>query len=536
MIEDGRIEIEGISGTSAGAINAVMVADGLARGGPQEACKRLADFWRAASLDGGLPALQRAVIDRLFSFLPMEGSPVQSWFDALSRFWSPYDLNPLNINPLKDVIERFVDFDAVRTFPGPPLFVSATNVHTGRLRVFPRDKITADVVMASACLPMLFRAVEIDGVPYWDGGYLGNPAIFPFFDATETEDVLLVQINPIERRMTPRSQNEIVNRINEITFNSSLMAEFRAIDFVVRLIDQGRLPRGTGPGEYRRINVHRIALDSVFDKLTAELQAQFRLRLLREAARRRQARRAHVPAASISTTSGSAARSTCGREPRRAGVSLISARVTHPKPPRAGPAVYSCMIGSNPEECGHAATTTTSAAAPEPGLTRRATHRHRRRARRGSARDAATCRAADLPQRGEFVVRSAHVLTMDAALGDLARGDVHVRDGAIVAVGTDLPAPDAPAIDGRGMIALPGLIDTHNHLWNATCRNIVMEGPRAGLFPDRARARQAIYARGHLSRRAARLRRAHLFGRHHASTTGRTTSAAPRMPTPTCAR
>jgi NTE family protein len=143
-------------------------------------------------------------------------------------------------------------------------------VRTGRLRVFAREAITADVVMASACLPMFFRAVEIDGVPYWDGGYMANPSIFPFFGTTQTEDVIIVQINPIERTATPHSQNEIVNRINEITFNSSLLAEFRAIEFVVRLIDQGRLPRGTGPGEYRRVNVHRISLDSVFHTLTAE--------------------------------------------------------------------------------------------------------------------------------------------------------------------------------------------------------------------------------------------------------------------------
>jgi len=270
LIEDGRIQVDGVSGTSAGAINAVMVADGFARGGPLEACKRLADFWRAASRDGNLPDSQRAVIDRLFSFLPFEGSPAHAWMDALSRYWSPYDLNPLNINPLQEVIDRFVDFDAVQNYPGPPLFVSATNVHTGRLRVFQRQSITADVVMASACLPMFFRAVEIEGVPYWDGGYIGNPAIFPFFGATETEDVLLVQINPIERRATPRTQVEIVNRINEITFNSSLLAEYRAIDFVIRLIDQGILPRGKGPGEYRRINLHRIALDGVFGTLTAD--------------------------------------------------------------------------------------------------------------------------------------------------------------------------------------------------------------------------------------------------------------------------
>ena len=269
LLEDERIDIEGISGTSAGAMNAVMLADGLARGGAAEARKRLDAFWQAASLDGDLPALQRSVMDRLFSFTPYEGSPVQAWFDAVARYMSPYDLNPLNINPLRDLIERFVDFDAVRACKDVSLFISATNVHTGRLRVFAQDKISADVIMASACLPFLFRAVEIGGVPYWDGGYMGNPAIFPFFDATMTEDVLVVQINPVERKTTPHTQTEIMNRINEVTFNSSLLAEFRAIDFVTRLIDQGKLPRGTGKGQYRRINVHRIALDSTFRELTA---------------------------------------------------------------------------------------------------------------------------------------------------------------------------------------------------------------------------------------------------------------------------
>jgi len=261
ILSDERIGIEGISGTSAGAINAVMLADGLGRGGREEAQKRLADFWRSASSTGNLPALQRAVMERILSFTPLEGSPVQAWFDTLSRYFSPYDVNPLNINPLKDLIERFVDFDRLRANNDLQLFVSATNVQTGRVRVFSRETITADAVMASACLPLLFRAVEIDGVPYWDGGYLGNPVIFPFFRATATEDVLVVQINPLFRQSTPMSSSEIMNRINEITFNSSLIAEYRAIDFVARLIDQGKLPRGTGPGEYRRINVHRIVLD-----------------------------------------------------------------------------------------------------------------------------------------------------------------------------------------------------------------------------------------------------------------------------------
>jgi NTE family protein len=261
LLGDGRLQIEGISGASAGAVNAIMLADGLARGGPAEARKRLADFWRAASYDGGLPAVQRAVVERLFSFMPLDGAPIRAWFDAMSNYFSPYDVNPLNINPLRDLITRFVDFEAVRGFDAIQLFVSATNVHTGRLHVFSREHISADAIMASACLPMLFKAVEIDGQPYWDGGYLGNPVIFPFFSTTETEDVLVVQINPLVRKETPRSSQEIVNRLNEITFNSSLLSEYRAIEFVSRLIDQGRLPRGQGPGQYRRINVHRVVLD-----------------------------------------------------------------------------------------------------------------------------------------------------------------------------------------------------------------------------------------------------------------------------------
>ena len=260
LLEDGRLVIEGMSGTSAGALNAVILIDGLARGGPRQARKRLADFWRAVSIDGELPPIQRQIVERLLTFMPLEGTPVQAWFDAMSRYFSPYDLNPLNINPLKDVIEGFVDFDAVRGYTDVQLFVSATNVTTGRLRIFPREKISADVVMASAALPLLFQAVIIDGAPYWDGGYMGNPAIFPFFRNTTTEDVLIVQINPVERREVPTSSREIMNRINEITFNSSLLAEYRAIEFVARLIDQDRLPRGLGPGQYRRVNAHRIVL------------------------------------------------------------------------------------------------------------------------------------------------------------------------------------------------------------------------------------------------------------------------------------
>lgn len=269
LLADGRLDITGVSGASAGAVNAVMLADGLTRGGPEEARKRLAEFWRAASAGGDLPPVQRALTDRMFSMMPFAATPVQNWFETMARYFSPYELNPLNINPLSGLIERFVDFEAIRANTDLALYISATNVHTGRLRMFASDKITADVVMASAALPFMFRAVEIDGVPYWDGGYMGNPAIFPFLQATEAEDVLVVQINPVTRATTPRTSAEIINRLNEITFNSALISELRTMDFVNQLIDDGRLPRGTGKDQYRRLNIHRIDLGALGTRLAA---------------------------------------------------------------------------------------------------------------------------------------------------------------------------------------------------------------------------------------------------------------------------
>jgi NTE family protein len=267
LLADERLKIEGISGASAGAVNAVVLAEGLARGGPAVAQQRLAELWRAASFGGNLPDLQRAVVERLFSFVPRPASPSMPWLGAFSQLWSPYDLNPLNINPLKELIERFVDFERLRAEDSRALFVSATNVRTGEPRVFSRHEITAEVVMASACLPLLFRAVEIDGESYWDGGYSSNPALLPFVRAGAAEDLLIVQINPGARPRMPVSASEITTRANEITFNASLLAELRTIALVNQLIDQGRLRSGTGRGACRRIRVHRIALTDQMDSL-----------------------------------------------------------------------------------------------------------------------------------------------------------------------------------------------------------------------------------------------------------------------------
>nr|WP_281503059.1 patatin-like phospholipase family protein [Ancylobacter crimeensis] len=294
LLEDGRIGIEGISGTSAGALNAAVLATGFAKGGNEGAREALAHYWRAVSRDGRASPLQRTLLDRLLGNWSLNSNPAYLTFDVMSRFLSPYDLNPLNINPLMDIIAQHVDFDAVRSCSQFRLFVSATNVHTGKVRVFSRAELTPQALMASCCLPFMFQAVEIDGVPYWDGGYMGNPALFPFYDAARTDDILLVQINPIIRRETPRTAREIQNRLDEITFNASLLAQLRAAEFVTRLLKHGSLHhRGEGVEGYRDLRLHRIdgaeklvALDAS-TKMNAEWEFLTYLRDIgREAAKR----------------------------------------------------------------------------------------------------------------------------------------------------------------------------------------------------------------------------------------------------------
>jgi NTE family protein len=265
LIEDGRLAFDAISGTSAGAMNAVALVDGWQRGGPDGAREKLYDFWRAVARHGRFSPIQRTPWDMLLGNWSVENSPGYYWYDLMSRAFSPYVANPFDINPLRDVVEAEIDFEKVRACKAIRLFISATNVETGQLKVFNPEEITLDAVMASACLPQLFRAVEIDGTPYWDGGYGGNPAIFPFFYANQTEDVLLVQINPVIREGTPCTANEIQNRVDEITFNAGLLREFRAIAFVKELIATGRLPKG----EYRDIRLHRIDADVAFKELSA---------------------------------------------------------------------------------------------------------------------------------------------------------------------------------------------------------------------------------------------------------------------------
>ncbi len=254
LLEDGRLRIAGVSGTSAGAMNAVALADGYTRAGPEGARAALDEFWRSMSASASHTPLQRTPMDHVTGNWGLENNPFYHFMNALTGVASPYQLNPLNINPLRDLVEESVDFEMVRKCTAFELFISATNVETGRVRVFPREHLTADMVMASACLPHLYQAVEIDGVPYWDGGYMGNPALFPLYGKTGTDDIIVVQINPVERKGTPRTAQEIQNRMNEISFNASLLKEFRAIDFVDRLIRQDKL----SVDHYRPVKVHLI--------------------------------------------------------------------------------------------------------------------------------------------------------------------------------------------------------------------------------------------------------------------------------------
>jgi NTE family protein len=263
LLEDGRLVFDGLSGTSAGAMNAVSLAEGMRKGGAKGAREHLAKFWRAASLDGGLAPVQRDVVEGMVNF--WNATPIATIFQQAAGMLSPAEMNPLNINPLRNVLAAQVDFAALRASDHLKLFIAATNVETGKVRVFHRPELTIDMVMASACLPTIFRAVEIDGVPYWDGGYMGNPVLFPFFYETDTTDVVLIQINPIARKGTPTTVSEILGRIDEITFNASLLQEFRAIDFVARLKAEGRL-EGTN---YKSIRLHVIEAQDELNKFGA---------------------------------------------------------------------------------------------------------------------------------------------------------------------------------------------------------------------------------------------------------------------------
>jgi len=260
LLEEPRIDFEGISATSAGAMNAVVMAYGFVEGGREGARKALTNFWRRVSHAAAGSPLQPTFIERMFGNQTFESSPVYFAFDMMTRLFSPYQFNPFDFNPLRQVLEQSVDFTVLNSQRCRlKLNICATNVRTGKIKVFNNDEITPDAIMASACLPFMFKAVEIDGEAYWDGGYMGNPAIFPLIYSCESPDVLIIHVNPMHRPELPKTASEIMNRINEISFNSSLMREMRAIDFVTKLIDKD----ATGAVKLKRMFVHSVCADEV---------------------------------------------------------------------------------------------------------------------------------------------------------------------------------------------------------------------------------------------------------------------------------
>ncbi|WP_368416533.1 patatin-like phospholipase family protein [Falsiroseomonas sp.] len=265
LLQDPRIEIEGIVGTSAGAMNTALLADGLATGGPDLARRMLRAFWDGVGAIAAAGPVQPTPLDRISSAGTMRYSPGWMVADLMLKVFSPYQLNPLNRNPLREVLDRVVDFDRLRAAGTPAAFVCATNVLNGRLRVFERREMSADAVMASGCLPQLFQAVEVDGQHYWDGGYSGNPPIFPLIYMGGAPDIVIVQLNPINIPEVPRDMRAILDRINTLAFNSSLMREMRTIRFMTDLIDRGDLDGS----RYLRLFIHTIDAETTLGALDA---------------------------------------------------------------------------------------------------------------------------------------------------------------------------------------------------------------------------------------------------------------------------
>ena len=258
LLEDESLEIEAISGTSAGAMNAAALAAGHTQGGREGARQALDRFWYTTSEQALFSPYQTSPLDRLMGRWNLDNSPLYQWMGMVGRMFSPYQLNPFDYQPLRDILAQQIDIDALRSCKAIRVFIAATSVRTGRARVFDQEHLSLDALLASACLPHMFRAVEIDGEPYWDGGYMGNPVIWPLIYGCGTNDVVLVQINPLEREGTPRTPFEIDDRMSEIAFNSSLIHEMRAISFVQRLLADGAL-KEPHASHYRNMRMHMIA-------------------------------------------------------------------------------------------------------------------------------------------------------------------------------------------------------------------------------------------------------------------------------------
>src|SRR5208337_2714531 len=256
LLEEPWLGIDGISGTSAGAMNAAVLADGYAKGGPSGARTALEKFWRRVSDAARFSPFKRGPFDVILGRWTLDSSPMYVAMDLMSRLVSPYQLNPKGKNPLREILADLVDFERLAQ-SSIKLYITATNVRTGRGHVFKNGTITPDVLLASACLPTMFQAIEIDGEPYWDGGYSGNPTLTPLIRECKSHDTILVQINPVEREGTPRSAADILNRLNEVSFNAVLLKELR----MIALLRQVANPGDSEGALWAGMRIHRVASD-----------------------------------------------------------------------------------------------------------------------------------------------------------------------------------------------------------------------------------------------------------------------------------
>lgn len=261
LLEDGRLRFDGVCACSAGSMNAVALAHGYCERGNDSARESLENFWHQIHLAGRMFSSQK---QHPWSWWGRGAAQSASYFmlDNLTRFMSPYQFNPLDINPLKDVLDAHIDFDRLQHSDSMRLFISTTQVRTGRIKVFENADLNSSVILASACLPRLFKAVEIDGEDYWDGGYMGNPSLFPLFYKTDTSDILLIYVNPLEREQTPNNPTAIETRLNEITFNSSLIKDIRAIAFVKKLLQNDML-NDAYKDRYKNILLHAVEAEAL---------------------------------------------------------------------------------------------------------------------------------------------------------------------------------------------------------------------------------------------------------------------------------
>ena len=264
ILDDEHLEIDGVCGTSAGAMNGVCTVYGLNKGGKNLAKHMLVKFWHKISEAGKHSMLQPSWIDKMVSKGNMDFSPTYKFFSMTSENLSPAQFNPLGFNPLEKILKELIDFDELHKMSPPKLFVCATNVRTCEPKIFGFKEITAKAILASACLPYLYKAVEIGGEYYWDGGYMGNPPLQPLIDHTEgTDDILLVQINPVRIKNVPSTIEEIKDRVNEISFNSALMHELKFLQFREELIQQGIKVEG----KLQHVYLHHISSDNELAEL-----------------------------------------------------------------------------------------------------------------------------------------------------------------------------------------------------------------------------------------------------------------------------